>query len=158
MTIADRIAGIWPATEALLTATPDYDYVGARDQAIDDVVATLYVTYAPEAAVPVADAIDAVVVQQQIAELAVLQLLPAARDVYMQEARRLSADVTDGVNATRENTDKFAGLKALGDELRTRTAERAALVASLIRAGTEPPAVPRVLPTMFAVASGTRGL
>jgi hypothetical protein len=99
-----------------------------------------------------------VLLEQHVAELAVLQLLPAARDVYMQEARRLSSDVNEGISATRENSDKLKALDTLAAELRARLAERTALVAGLLRANTEPPTEPRTIPTLFGVASGTRGL
>jgi hypothetical protein len=157
MTIAARITALWPATEARLVARTELDYIAAEEQAIADVIAMLYATYAPSADVPAAASIDNALVQQHVAELTVLQLMPAARDVYMQEAKRLSADVSDGVNAMRENSDYLAGLKALADELRASTAARTAVIAGLIREGTVPPTV-RGIPTLFTVASGTRGL
>lgn len=160
MTIAARITALWPATEARLVATPTLIYSGVRDQAITDVIAMLYATYAPAAVVPSVATVETgnPILQQHIAELAVLQMMPAARDVYMQEAKRLSADVSDGVNATRENSDYLGGLKALAEELRASTAARAVLVAPLVRGSTAPPTARVAIPTIFTVAPGTRGL
>jgi hypothetical protein len=161
MTVAARITALWPDTEAALLASTTAGYAAARARAMDDGVALLYGTYAPGANVPTIADIESApslaLLEQHLAELAVLQLVPMARDHYAKEARRRSLELADGVSGTVEGYDRFKALDDLQAALRASLAGRSALVASLVRASMEPPAT-RAVPPLFTLAQGRRGL
>lgn len=157
MTVAGRVTSIWPETEALLLAKTALGYAGAKTQAIADSIAQLWRTYAPGVVPPpTVDGTD-LVLEQQVADLTVMLLLPLARDYYAQQVRPRGMDTSGSVGYSVEDYDKIKAMDALRHELGLRISSRARDVALEIRASTVPPTAAPAIPVLFTTASGGRG-
>lgn len=155
MTVETRITSLWPQTEALLIAATGLTvvYTAARDLAVTDAVTELWREYAPaDAVVPTDLTTLAGVVQQQIAEMAVLNLYLYARDYYLQDVLREGAE---GGDVTLY--DKLKALDSMADVLRANVAARESAVAAAIRDLTGATTVRVLPPTAFVLATGGRG-
>lgn len=157
MTVAGRVTSIWPETEALLLAKTALGYAGAKTRAISDSIDQLWRTYAPGVVPPSTVDGAGLVLEQQVADLTVLLLLPLARDYYAQQVRPRGMDVAGGVGGSVDDYDKLKAMDALRHELAERLNIRARDVALKIRASTVPPTAAPAIPMLFTTASGGRG-
>jgi hypothetical protein len=149
MTVESRITALWPTTELLLSGdtTLTVPYADARDQAITDAAEGLWLLYAPpDAVVPDVDAMSGLL-QQQIAEMAVLSLIPYAKDWYLQDILKEGPEAGDVTLY-----DKLKALDGLADTLRASLAARTPLVARTIRDETDATTVGVLPPTAFTLA------
>ena len=154
LTTADRITALWPQTEAqLIAASLDVPYDDAKAQATEDALVELWRVYAAAgSSVPADPNALAGVIQQQIAEMAVLALIPYARDDAMQDILKQGSE---GGDVTLQ--DRVKGLDSLAAALRLSLAGREAAVAAAIRELTGATAVRLTPPIVFTLASGGRG-
>jgi hypothetical protein len=134
VSVADAITNIWPTTEATLTEkVPTYG--SAKQAAIEYAIALLWSTSAAGEPVPGVDEVNALspLVVQYIAELAVLHMIPLARDFYMDGMLSQSLQVTSGAaSGTETFYDKVAVLDRLEGRLRRDIEARSVLIGSLI--------------------------
>lgn len=157
MTIATWISGVWPETEQRLRERPVVGYDAQRDRAVTSAIAEVYATATPNLPPPSGSALDDAdpLIQELIAWLAVLRLIPLARDVYMQEALSTNESYQPGGSGGVSYYNKIEALDALAADLRERSAARLPLVVQRIRGSLGRPPAPR--PTFFTLARGGRG-
>lgn len=81
MTIAQRITDWWPSKEAELLAIPALDYANVKERSINDAIERLYIKIgsSPIPSLAEIEAMD-VIVQRQVAAMAMLELIPMASD------------------------------------------------------------------------------
>lgn len=155
MTVTDRITALWPTTELLLKAATDLEvpYIAARGTAVTDAITALWRAYAATGTTP-PGTVDGTTpaIEQQTAELAVLQLIPYAQDWYAPEPTRQGPE---GGDVTLQ--DQVKRLSALAAALITSTEARETRVAADIRAATGTTVLPYTPPTLFTLATGGRG-
>ena len=133
MTISNRVTRTWPITEGKLRDSDDLDYAALKLSATTDAKRALY---GDGATVPTDEDDIADVAQAWIADKAVLLLIPAAIDFYMQTVKSISKE-----GATTSYHDKVAALHGLQAELEAACARNLNAAEDAINKSTAPEAL-----------------
>jgi hypothetical protein len=135
MTVSERVTQHWPRTEELVRKDFAATYAAAKSTAIADAIETLWRRVAPGADLPTPAEVDGLsgLVQQHLADMATLHLIPLARDIYMDGKLSEAVAVDNqGGSASESRYDKVRALDQLAERLQSAIAGRAALIADLI--------------------------
>lgn len=153
MSVDVRIRARWAQTEVELLAHDEVgtDYALARTIAIEDAIADVF---RGAAIIPDQQEIDTSdrLIQQEIADRAVLKLMPLAKDVIMRGLLQESHDSPNQADGTTKRYNKIAVLDNMATQIGNDMAGRAGALASLLAqlgASTVPP-------LNFMIAAGPR--
>lgn len=147
------MTNMWPLTEATLLNDKTIGplYAGAKATAITDAISGLYTSIDSSVTVPDLTDIDESVsiLQEHIAELAMIRMIPMGKDFYMQLLTSLAESYNPGGSSYATYLNRVNALEELEDTLKQNVKARLQTVITII-VGESPALTPTF--TFFGLA------
>jgi len=159
MSVAERVTSRWPQTEAELLGNPDLRYAATKSRAITDALGDVFRGVVPAmSTLPSLADIDNGdgLIQQEIADRAVVALIPFAKDVVARGTLQHTLDAPNAISGSTRFYDKLALLDALATQIHQNMAERASTLADLLAQLTAAPPRSAAVPRLMLLASPRR--
>lgn len=147
MNILQSIRDRWPSTETKLLADPDTDYINAKLRAVQRAIQEVYSINAAIIPLPTLAQIEAgnYEVAQQVADVALLSLIPLAKDYYLQTYLSTSESYPGAGSGSVSRPNPIATLESMEEDILDFVEKRKSRIIVLI--GVQTPQ--RRLPVFF---------